>query len=176
MHRLLNYLALLLFNVSLLSSALAQEPLPLSDSMAMAQVRHNADSLLNSDWFISLTGYQKRDSTTILSVTTLEKPDRIRVHADKQLAYAPFREESIDSILAGLGKGLSAPFDRYQIELFSDRTNVRELVPNYHRSASRPVDKSRSPGQLKRKSPPLLVLRTQPGALGMAACKALSDC
>jgi hypothetical protein len=128
----------------------------MNDSMAMELVRHNADSLLNSDWFVELTGYQKRDSTTILSVTTLKKPDRIRLHADKQLAYAPFREESIDSLLRGMGSGLPAPYDSYQLELYSDRVNVRDLVPNYYRSSPRNLDRRRSPGQLNRKSPPLV--------------------
>jgi len=156
MHRSLNYTALLLFSTCLLSTVYAQEPAAMSDSTAMDLVRYNADSLLNNDCFVKLSGYQKRDSTIIQSVTMLEKPDRIRLHADKQLAYAPFREESIDSLLTGIGSGLKAPYDSYQIELFSDRMNVRDLVPNYYRSSSKAIDRRRSPGQLKRKSPPLV--------------------
>jgi hypothetical protein len=134
----------------------------MTDSMALDLVRHNTDSLLNSEWFADLTGYQKRDSTIILSITTMIKPDRIRVHADKQLAYAPFREESIDSLLSGMGSGLESPFDIYRIELFSDRVNVRDLVPNYHRSSSKSKDRRRSPGQLKRNSPPLVRKLSKP--------------
>lgn len=156
MHRSVNYSVLLLLNIFLLSSLHAQDPVPMTDSMARAVVQHHADSLLNSEWFVKLSGYQKRDSTSILSITTLKKPDRFRLHADKQLAFAPFREESVDSLLAGIGAGLEAPYDDYQIELFADRVNIRDLVPNYYRSSSRDRDKRRSPGQLKRKSPPLV--------------------
>jgi len=156
MQRLLKTGALFLLNTFLLTSLDAQEPAAMTDSMVQTLVRHNTDSLLNSEWFVDLTGYQKKDSTTILSVTFLKKPDRIRLHADKQLAYAPFRETIIDSLLAGIGSNLGVPYDSYQIELFADRVNIRNLVPNYYRSSSKTVDRKRSPGQLKRKNPPLV--------------------
>ncbi len=162
MHRFSNYSALLFLNIFLLTSLYAQEPVQMSDSMAKAHVQHRADSLLNGPWFVKQTGYQKRDSTSILSVTILNKPDRIRLHADKQLAYSPFRESSVDSLLAEIGSGLQDPYNSYRIELFSDRVNIRDLVPNYHRSSSKSVDKSRSPGQLKRKSPPLVQNLSKP--------------
>ncbi len=156
MQRLLKTGALFLLNTFLLTSLDAQEPAAMTDSMVQTLVRHNTDSLLNSEWFVDLTGYQKKDSTAILSVTFLKKPDRIRLHADKQLAYAPFRETIIDSLLAGIGSNLGVPYDSYQIELFADRVNIRNLVPNYYRSSSKTVDRKRSPGQLKRKNPPLV--------------------
>ena len=146
----------------LLTSLSAQEPVPMTDSMAKALVKHKADSLLNSDYFVRLTGYQKRDSTAILSLTILTKPNRIRIHADKQLAYAPFRETTIDSLLLGIGSKLGAPYDTYKVELFADRVNIRTLVPNYYRSSSKKVDRRRSPGQLKRKAPPLVQNLSKP--------------
>jgi hypothetical protein len=156
MQRLLKTCALLLLNTFLLTSLNAQEPAAMTDSMAKVLVKHNADSLLNGKYFVRLTGYQKKDSSTILSVTFLKKPNRIRLHADKQLAYAPFREATIDSLLAGIGSDLGVPYDTYMIELFADRVNVRDLVPNYYRSSSKTVDRRRSSGKLKRKAPPLV--------------------
>lgn len=156
MHKFFSSAALFFLSLFLSASLFAQEAGLMSDSLARALVRAHADSLLNSDWFVKQTGYQKRDSSTILSITILEKPKLIRIHADKQLAFAPFREASIDSLLAGIGSGLGSPYDSYQIELFADRVNVRTLVPNYYRSSSKSIDRSRSPGQLKRKSPPLV--------------------
>jgi hypothetical protein len=156
MFRLLNYAALLLLNACLLNSSYAQESAPMSESIAMDLVRQSADSLLNSSWFKELTGYQKRDSTRILSVTILEKPDRILLHADKQLAHAPFREESVETLLTGIGSKLEPPYDSYQVELFADRVNIQDLIPNYYRSSSRNLDRRRSPDRLKRKSPPLV--------------------
>ena len=162
MFRFLHYTALLVLNVLFSNALLAQEAVLMTDSMAKALVRQHADSLLNSDWFVQQTGYQKRDSSTILSVTMLKKPNRIRVHADKQLAYAPFREASIDSLLSGIGSELGPPYNSYQIELFADRINILTLVPNYFRSSSRALDKRRSPGQLKRKAPPLVRRLSKP--------------
>jgi hypothetical protein len=162
MHRLLKTSTLLLLNILFLIPVSAQEKTFMTDSMARALVRHHADSLLNGPYFERLTGYQKKDSTTILSVTFLKKPDRIRLHADKQLAYSPFREGTIDSLLAGIGSGLGIPFDTYQIELFSDREDIRNLVPNYFRSSAKAVDQRRSAGKLKRKSPPLVSNLSKP--------------
>lgn len=162
MRRFLKNTSLLLLNLLLLPALYAQEPAAMTETMAKAHVSHNADSLLNGAWFVDLTGYNKRDSTSILSVTFLKKPDRIRLHADKQLAYSPFREHTIDSLLAGIGAGLGRPYDSYQIELFSDRVNIRTLVPNYYRSSAKKSDRRRSTGQLKRKSPPLVSNLSKP--------------
>ena len=162
MQRLLKTGALFLLNTLFLSSLHAQNPAAMTDSMALAQVWHHCDSLLNSDWFVGLTAYQKRDSTTISSVVFFKKPDRIRVYADKQLAYAPFREASVDSLLAAIGSDLREPFDKYKIELFAGKVNIRTLVPNYYRSSSKTVDRRRSSGQFKRKSPPLVQNLSKP--------------
>ena len=62
MHRLLKTLALFLLNSLFLSSLYAQEAAAMTDSMALAQVWHHTDSLLNSDFFEELTAYQKKDS------------------------------------------------------------------------------------------------------------------
>ena len=162
MQRLLKTGALLLLNSLLLTSLYAQEPAAMTDSMALDQVWRHADSLLNGPWFVSLTAYQKKDSTTISSVVFFKKPDRIRVYADKQLAYAPFREAVVDSLVAAIGSDLREPFDKHRIELYSGKINIRTLVPNYHRSSSKTVDRRRSAGQLKRKSPPLVQNLSKP--------------
>jgi len=162
MQRFLNYTLLVLFNTILISTLEARELAVMSDSTAMALVWHNADSLLNSHYFITLTGYQKNDSTTISSVVLMKKPDRFRIYADGQLAYAPFREATIDTLLSGIGKGLGDPYNEYGIELFSGRENIRNLVPNYYRSSEKMIDKNRTPGKLKRKVPPLVMNLSKP--------------
>ena len=82
----------------------------MTDSMARVLVQQNADSLLNGEWFTGATGYQKRDSTEIEKVDLLRKPNRIRLYTGNQLAYAPFREEVVDSLLKGIGSGLVEPY------------------------------------------------------------------
>ena len=168
MHRTLKYTLLVFLSTILIASLDAQEPAVMNDSAAMALVRHNADSLLNSQYFVTLTGYQKKDTTTISSVVIMKKPDRFRVHADRQLAYAPFREATIDTLLSGIGKGLGEPYAEYGIELFSGRDNIRNLVPNYYRSSEKMMDKARTPGKLKRKAPPLVMNLSRPYLAGSA--------
>ena len=80
------------FGVWLLTNVAAQKPELLSDSAVSALVSQRANSILNGSWFMEATGYQKKDSTSIKRVEVLRKPARIRVYADAQLAYAPFRE------------------------------------------------------------------------------------
>ena len=166
MQRFLTYCTLIFLNTLFLTWLPAQEPAVITDSMVLALVRHHADSLLNSEWFEEVTGYQKNDSTTISSVVFLKKPNRIRVYADKQLAYAPFREATIDSLLSGIGSDLGEPYNRYRIELFTGRENIRTLVPNHYRSSAGTVDKRRSPGKLKRKAPPLVRNLSRPYLTG----------
>ena len=156
MHRAIRSGALILFSMLILPVLKAQEPAEMSDSLVLALVRHRTDSLLNSPWFSELTGYQKTDSTRITSAVILKKPDRIRVYADNQLAYAPFREASIDTLLRDIGRDLGPPFEKHTVELYAGRVNIRTLVPNYFRSSSKAVDRQRSPGTLKRRSPPLV--------------------
>ena len=162
MQRLLKLSTLLLIHTFFLTWLPAQEAVVRTDSMALALVQNNADSLLNSEWFVEVTGYQKRDSTIFSSVVFLNKPNRIRLYADKQLAYAPFRESTIDSLLSGIGRGLWEPFSNYKIELYSGRVNIRTLVPNYYRTSALTMDKKRSTGKLKRKSPPLVSNLSRP--------------
>ncbi len=141
---------------------MAQEPVPMSDSMVRALVQHNADSLLNGPWFRDAAAYQKRDSTAIMKVVLLRKPNRIRLYAGNQLAYAPFRPEVVDSLLSGIASGLTEPYSKYQVELYAGKDNILMLVPNYHRKGSKSKDSRRSPGSLKRKSPPLVSHLSKP--------------
>ncbi len=151
--------------VSILLSAAwlpAQEAVPMTDSMARVVVRHRADSLLNGPWFRDATGYLKRDSTEITRIEFLKKPNRIRLTADSQLAFAPFREDLIDSLLTKIGRGLTEPYTKYQVELYTGREDVRNLVPSYYRTNARSIDRRRTPGSLKRKSPPLVTHLSRP--------------
>jgi len=141
---------------------LAQDNIPMNDSMARALVQRNADSLLNGSWFRTAAGYRKMDSTEIRRVMLLRRPDRIRLYAGSQLAYAPFREDLVDSLLQGIGSGLAEPYSKYQVELYAGQQNILNLIPNYHRSISRSIDQRRSPGSLKRKSPPLITPLSKP--------------
>lgn len=156
MQRLRKYIYQAVMPAFFITSVTAQEPADQNDSVAIIQIKHNADTILNGAWFIQATGYQKRDSTTIDTVVISLKPKRIRVMADRQLAFAPIRERTIDSIEKRLAANLGEAYQDYQIELYSGKRNLRDQIPNYYRTDRKTIDKSRSPGKLKRKSPPLV--------------------
>lgn len=134
----------------------SQEPVVWNDSMVAVETRRMADSLLNGAWFIRMTGYQKTDSTEIDTVLLLSKSERIRIVADEQLGFAPVREVTLDSMEQILLARLGGPYREFGVEIYSGRKNLRELIPNYYRSDPRSIDQARSPGKLKRKSPPLV--------------------
>ena len=134
----------------------AQEPVVLGDSAVKARVSQRADSLLNGPWLIEASGYQKPDSTTIVKVEISRKPKRIRVYADGQLAYMPFREATVDSIEKGLEASLGVDYEDYIFQLYSDKKNIRTYIPNYFRTDRKKMDTNRTPGKLKRKTMPLV--------------------
>lgn len=134
----------------------AQKPELMSDSVVEVRISQRADSLLNGEWFIEATGYQKRDSTAIKKVEISRKARRIRTYADSKLAYAPFREAIADSIESGLRASLGEAYDKFSFELYAGDRNIREYIPNAWRSHPKSMDKNRSPGKLRRKSPPLV--------------------
>ncbi len=144
------------FGVLLLTTVFAQKPQLLSDSALTSLVSQRADSILNGPWFREVTGYQKQDSTAIKKVDLFRKPARIRVYADAQLAYAPFREFVVDSLERSLASVLGEAYIDYGFELYAGKKNIREYIPNYFRTEAKSMDKSRSPGRLKRKSAPLV--------------------
>ena len=152
--------------VWLLTNVFAQKHELLTDSAVTVLITQRADFLLNGSWFMEATGYQKQDSTAIKKVEVLRKPDRVRVYADAQLAYAPFREEVVDSLERSLSSVLGEAYRDYGFELYAGKKNIREYIPNYFRTSSKSIDRSRSPGKLKRKTAPLVQNLSRPFATG----------
>ncbi len=127
-----------------------------TDSLVAVETRRVADSLLNSDWFSRMTGYQKADSTEIDTVLVFHKSEQIRIRADEQLAFAPVRRSLLDSLEGAVCAGLGEPYRAYSVVVFSGNRDLRDLIPNAFRDNQREIDSDRSPGRLKRKSPPLV--------------------
>ncbi|MEN8202161.1 MAG: xanthan lyase [Bacteroidota bacterium] len=140
----------------------AQKSEFLEDSVVSVLVSQRADSILNGEWFREATGYQKMDSTTINRVEISLKSKRIRTYADSKLAYTPFREDIADSIENGLRTSLGSAYDKFSFELYSGKKNIREYIPNSFRTNPKSIDKSRSPGKLKRKTSPLVQNLSRP--------------
>jgi hypothetical protein len=119
-------------------------------------ITETAGNLINGEWFIGSTGYQKQDSTAIDTVLFDHRRKRISVRTDRQFAYAPAREPTMDSIENAVRASLGEAYEKYSITLISNGKDVRELVPNYYRSNPRDRDKLRGTGKFRRRSPPLV--------------------
>ncbi|MEN8156817.1 MAG: hypothetical protein ABFS10_07695 [Bacteroidota bacterium] len=154
---------LILAQLLITAAATAKEPAAESDSLLRSRIVNNADSLLNGEWFITATGYNKQDSTGIDTILIDYRKRRIRVVADKRLSYFPARLPVIDSIERGLLAGTGEQFEDFSVELFSAKRRIRELVPNYYRENPKERDRSRSIGRLRRASPPLVQNLSKPG-------------
>lgn len=139
-----------------ITTASAQQTSPPTDSSVIVRVMLRAGELLNGEWFIQATGYQKKDSTKIDTAEISDRYKRIRIRADRQLAFSPFREPVIDSLESGILAILDESYSGYAVEFFSGGRDVREYIPNYYRVDRKSLDRTRSPGKLKRKSKPLV--------------------
>ncbi len=152
--RRLIFTLLLIFSVHSITSA--RDDNPSGDSIIRSQLEQNVRELFNSRLFIEMTGYQKRDSTVVDTVLIDMRKETIRLCLDAGLAYAPFRESSVQFFEQGLKEGLPDPYGGFDLEIWSGGRNIREYIPNYYRADRRDRDKSRTAGRLRRRSPPLV--------------------
>ena len=60
--------------------------------------------------------------------------DRLEIYASVGLSYYPFREDNVQAIYDSIRAVLPAEYDRYKIELYTDRHNIEELIPRFHRT------------------------------------------
>lgn len=81
----------------------------------------------------------KLDSVIIKNV-----PDKISLYFSPGLSYYPFREESCRQFMQSVRKSLGRKFRKYQIEVFSNKYSLEQLVPNLYRKETS-VDSSRLP-------------------------------
>jgi len=147
-----------LFTLLLLISALhvqSQALDILSDSALRVQITANGAELLNGEWFKEATGYQKRDSTEIDTVYIDRKNEKIRVVADRLLSRFPARLAVIDSLERGMLAGCGMESKAYSLDIYSNKRNIREYIPNYYRVDRKEFDRARSVTKFRRKSAPL---------------------
>ncbi|MFH0756984.1 MAG: hypothetical protein V2B15_06840 [Bacteroidota bacterium] len=152
----------ILLQLVLMASAGAQDPSPDKDSLLLQTIRTNAVTLLNGPWFNEATGYLKRDSTSIDTLTIDRKNSTVNIYADERLSCFPARLPVIDSIEKGLMAGAGEVFAGFEVKVFSAGRNIREYVPNYYRSSPKEMDPARSMVKAKRKIPPLVTNLSKP--------------
>ncbi len=89
-----------------------------------------------------------------VTLTTAAKLDSFLIHnkeiylyASEQLAYFPFRDETVEQFYSEIRKQLPEPFSNYKIRINTMGKWLEELIPNYYRSGKR--DKNRLYTNLK---------------------------
>lgn len=88
---------------------------------------------------------------------------RVQIYASRGLAYYPFREENTRAMLDSVRQLLPRAFGKARIELYSDRREVRELIPMYYRTAA-PAKKKNAPIPFVNRSEHPLVTRLSAAA------------
>ena len=75
--------------------------------------------------------------------------DRLEIYASTGLSYYPFREDNVQAIYDSIHAILPVEYSRYKIILYTDRHNIEELIPRFHRtkesSAIRFTNQSKRP-------------------------------
>ncbi|MBR6663098.1 MAG: xanthan lyase, partial [Alistipes sp.] len=60
--------------------------------------------------------------------------DRLEIYASAGLSYYPFREDNVQAMYDSIRAVLPSEYDRYKIVLYTDRHNIEQLIPRFHRT------------------------------------------
>jgi hypothetical protein len=130
--------------------SMAQIPIP--DSSLQLSLENFLQKHINNDFFVHLSGYNKRDSTRIDSFTLSEKKKELSIYFDKSLAYAPIRQTTISVLEDSLFACLDGYFVDYKIIMYSGSRLLNEYIPNFYRPADIKSDQYRLPEKIGKNS------------------------
>lgn len=60
--------------------------------------------------------------------------DRLEIYASVGLSYYPFREDNVQAIYDSIRAVLPVEYGKYKIVLYTDRHNIEDLIPRFHRT------------------------------------------
>ena len=60
--------------------------------------------------------------------------DRLEIYASAGLSYYPFREDNVQAMYDSIRAVLPSEYDCYKIVLYTDRHNIEQLIPRFHRT------------------------------------------
>jgi len=133
-----------------------------ADTVLYKNISVFTNNFFNGNYFKVLTGYNKKDSTTIDTLVVYSDAKLIKVFFNKQLAYAPFREKSIHIINDSIRTYLPAAYLNYKLELYADSLLLSEYIPNLFRNNKSAIDKERITKKPNNKSKPLVKNNSRP--------------
>ncbi len=149
---------LIIFNLNLSAQ-------PNQKTQIVEQKKLISDQLIkytNDSNFNESTGYNKKDSTFIDSVTINTSTKNIAVYFDSHFSYTPFRDKIIDRINNEIMSVLADEYINYKLNLYSDGHLLQDYIPNYYRKAKADWDQNRRRSNFKRKSLPVVTNLSHP--------------
>jgi fibronectin type III domain protein len=105
------------------------------------------DSCIKNDYPISIPRYTKIDT-----IITNEQQKFIDIHLNRFFAFSPIREKDVMLFYQAIHE-IYDDFDDYVITVFSNKTPVQQLIPNFYRSSESYYDQNRIPKKDMRKPP-----------------------
>jgi len=105
------------------------------------------ESCIKNDYPISISRYTKID-TIILS----EKQKFIDIYLNRFFAFSPIREKDVMLFYKAIHE-IYDGFEDYAITVYSNKTPIQQLIPNYYRSSKSFYDNSRIPKIEENKKP-----------------------
>ena len=106
------------------------------------------DSCITNNYPLNISSYTKID-TIILN----ENQKYIDVHLNRFFAFSPIRETDIMLFYRAVREIYENDYDDYSITVYSNKTPIQQLIPNYFRSSKSLYDMKRIPGEETRKYP-----------------------
>ena len=73
------------------------------------------------------------------------KAKTLSIHFNSAYGDIPFREETVYTLRTALQASLGRKFSHYSLQMLVGDTQIEELIPNYYRSSSHPIDRQRIP-------------------------------
>lgn len=93
-------------------------------------------------WENPLAEWKHIGKLKIDSISIGRDPEKISIYFSPTLSYYPVREENATLFIQSLRKSMGNRFKKYNIEVYSNRYSLYQLIPNYYRKLI-PVDSTR---------------------------------
>lgn len=94
------------------------------------------------DWQKADVGLKQFQQVKIDSVRVWDDEKKMNIYFAPDLSYLPFREEETKKLYSSISNELGKKYDGYQINIFSNKIEVKDLIPNWARKEF-PLDEKR---------------------------------
>jgi hypothetical protein len=104
---------------------------------ASGQIPGKAEKAANArlhKWTSPVVGWHYPAILKIDSITVKEPEKVVNIWFPAEIAFNPIREDNYASLEGSLKEALGRKFRKYSIRIYSDKSDLEQLIPNYYRS------------------------------------------